>query len=147
MAAKLHDTDALVRLSRRTLWFALVFILLLGVTGVLSSVVDSRAAIGKVWELLPLVIAIGAIALKTSARGAFANPGNPALKVLRSDELRQASLHRAYRNGFIAMLILQPLLVLLLPWTSVVYQTAAMACASVTAGAAIVLGSLLYYDR
>jgi hypothetical protein len=61
--------------------------------------------------------------------------------------LRQASLHRAYRNGFIAMLILQPLLVLLLPWTSVVYQTAAMACASVTAGAAIVLGSLLYYDR
>jgi hypothetical protein len=64
-----------------------------------------------------------------------------------TDELRQASLHRAYRNGFIGILILQPLLVLLLPWTPVVYPAAVMACASVTTGAVIVLGSLLYYDR
>jgi hypothetical protein len=37
MAATLHDTEALVRLSRRHLWFALVMILLLGITGMLAS--------------------------------------------------------------------------------------------------------------
>jgi hypothetical protein len=150
MAAKIHDTDALVRLSRRNLWFALVMILLLGITGVLASgVIESRAATAaaKVWILLPLVISIGVIALKTAAKGAFANPIDPALTAVMSDELRQASLQRAYRNGFMGILILQPLLVLLLPWTSVVYPSAVMACATVTAGAVIVLGSLLYYDR
>jgi hypothetical protein len=40
-----------------------------------------------------------------------------AMKAMRKDELRQASLSRAWRNGFFAMLGAQPVLALGLTWS------------------------------
>jgi hypothetical protein len=63
------------------------------------------------------------------------------------DELRQASLHRAYRNAFMLMLVLQPVLAIAVTTVAVASPAAIMACATAVAGAVTMLGSLLYYDR
>jgi hypothetical protein len=68
-----------------------------------------------------------------------------ALEAMRKDELRQASQQRAYRNGFFAMLLLQPLLGVTLYGSPA--GAAIATAASVTVGAVTVLGSLLWHDR
>jgi hypothetical protein len=143
-------TDLLVQLSRRNLWVALTLLVLLGANAIaVVAFPESKAAAvaNKLMMLLPVMIAIAVAALRASERGASTAPSNPAMKAILHDELRQASLARAYRNGFMAMMLVQPLLALMLTWTSVASPAALMAGASVLIGAAVFLASFLYYDR
>lgn len=143
-------TEWLVHLARRDLWAALTLLVLLGAIALaVVAFPESMAAAmaHKLLMLLPVIIAIAVVALRASGRGASPSPSNPAMKAILHDELRQASLARAHRNGFMAMLLLQPLLAWMLTWTSVAHPAASMAGASVLTGAAVFLASFLYYDR
>jgi hypothetical protein len=99
---------------------------------------------GKVlWTVLPSIIAVTAASLHRMYKRVDAR----ALKAVRKDELRQASLSRAWRNGFFAVLGLQPVLALGLAWSGAADGIALMAAGTVTIGAVTVLASLLWYDR
>jgi hypothetical protein len=142
MAEKINDIDAAARMSQRQLLGVLMLVLLLGVAvlwsfGLLGNGKESPG----IMIVMPVLFIVAIGALQRSARRIDAQ----ALDAMRKDELRQASLHRAYRNGFFAMLILQPLLGVALYDTSA--GAAIMAAASVTLGAVTVLASLLWQDR
>jgi hypothetical protein len=144
MAEKINDIDAAARMGQRQLLGVLMVVLLLGVSvvlsfGLLGNEEGSRSRIPmSVMPVLIIVIvtALGRKEMRLDAR---------TLDAMRKDELRQASLNRAYRNGFFAMLILQPPLGVALYDTS--FGAAIMAAASVTLGAVTVLASLLWQDR
>jgi Na+/H+ antiporter NhaC len=134
MAEQATPIDAAARMSHRHLLAALGIVLLLGAAALLD---------GRLWMALPLVITITVAALYSMGKRVDAR----ALEAVRKDELRQASLSRAWRNGFFAVLGLQPMLALGLGWSGAADAAALMAAASATIGAATVLASLLWYDR
>jgi hypothetical protein len=145
------DLERVVRASRRQLALALVLIVIYGGASlVMLTVPDSGAAqlARKLWTMLPVVVSIVAAgSLYLSSRGASMKPSNPALKAIRNDELRQASQHRAYRNGFFVLLVAQPVMAVLLATYPVHSPLAVMAAAGALLGATAFLASLLYYDR
>jgi bacteriorhodopsin len=144
------DLEHLVHVSRRSLWVALGIILLCGLAGlVLLALPDTSVArmAKNLMMMLPLVIVIALAGLRLTAKGVSMNPANPGLKAIRNDELRQASLHKSYRNGFFTLMLSQPLLATLLTLMPGAHPVAVMADAGSLAGAAAFLGSLLYYDR
>jgi hypothetical protein len=148
MAEQLTPIDAAARVSRRHLLGALGLVLLLGLAALLSFGPAAAARAGHaLWMLLPVMIAITAVALRGTGKPVDAR----ALDAVRNDELRQASLQRAWRNGFFAVLALQPALALGLVWSGAAdgaaHCAALMAAAAVTVGTATVLASLLWYDR
>jgi hypothetical protein len=144
MAEKLTSIDAAARMSHRHLMAALGLVLLMGVAALLGFAGAGAARSGgMLWMVLPVIIAITAAAL----RGMDKRIDPRALEAVRRDELRQASLQRAWRNGFFAVLGLQPALALAFTWSGAANTAALMAAASATAGAATVLVSLLWYDR
>lgn len=131
MSSQLQDeVEPAVRYSRRSLWFALAVVLLLGAAAVLTA----RGGDTTLFSLLPVLIVIGAAALGRPGSG-------PEMKALASDELRQFSLGHAWRNGFLAVLVVQPLLA----WQAA--SPSLMATVTATAGVLAVLASLLWYDR
>jgi hypothetical protein len=140
-----HDHERLIALSRRQLWFALLAVLVIGTaaTGLLAFPGAEPAALAtRLFSLLPvaLVIAIAALRLRGGASSA-------SMQALVNDELRQASQHRASRNGFIAVLAAQALLAPALALLSMPNQLALMAVLTIVAGVAVFLASLLYHDR
>lgn len=140
-----HDQDKLIALSRRQLWFALGAVLVLGAAATCLLAFPHSAAPAKVFSLLPVAIVLAVAGLKIGAgRGA---PTSSEVWALVDDELRQASLHRASRNGFLAVLAAQALLAPVLAWLSTAYPVALMAVLTIATGVAVFLGSVLYYDR
>lgn len=134
MAAQMHeDVEAGVVFSRRSLWFALAVVALLGVAAV-ATLAGHNGMGTRLFYLLPVVIVIGAAGLGRSA-------GRAQMRLLASDELRQFSLGRAYRNGFFAALAAQPLLAWGAPTPAV------MAAATVTLAVLAALASVLWFDR
>jgi hypothetical protein len=95
----------------------------------------------------PIIDVLAAAGLKASARGARTNPSDPAMKALLNDELRQHSMKLAYRNGFFAVLLAQPLLALAPTWIQVAHPVPLMACLTIVAGVVVMTASLLYFDR
>jgi hypothetical protein len=148
--ANLNESDVLIRYSRRSLWTALTLILLLG-AGAVGSIgfpgTEVAVMANRLWLSLPIVIVIAVAALKSSAKGARTDPSSPGMKAILNDELRQDSLNRAYRNAFGAILTMQPLLAMAQLWTAFANPAPLMACMTVMAGVAVMLASLLYYDR
>jgi uncharacterized membrane protein len=144
MAMQPTSIDSAVRMSHRHLLAALGFIMLLGLAALLSLSGFEANHAGKVlWTVLPVIITIVAASLHGMNKRVDAR----ALKAVRNDELRQASLSRAWRNGFFAVLGLQPVLALGLVWSGSTHDVALMAAGAVTIGTATVLASLLWYDR
>jgi hypothetical protein len=146
----LNEADALVRYSRRGLWITLALISLLGAWAVASiGFPDSEAAAfaRRLSLLLPIFIVIAAAALKSSARGARTDPSGPAMKAMLNDELRLASLNRAYRNGFFGVMAAQPVLALAPTWIAVAHPVSMMACLTAVIGVVVVVASMLYHDR
>jgi hypothetical protein len=133
MAEETTSIDAAVRMSHRHLLAALALVLLMGVAALLNA--------GILWIVLPVIITITAASLRSVSKRVDAR----ALEAVRKDELRQASLSRAWRNGFFAVLALQPALSLIL--SDAANAAAMMAAAAITIGTATVLASLLWYDR
>jgi hypothetical protein len=141
LAEELNSIETAVRMSHRHLMAALGLVLFIGLAAVLSLSGAATARPGSVlWTVLPVVIAITAASMrgvkKVDAR---------ALDAVRKDELRQAGQSRAWRNGFFAVLGLQPVLALALDGNA--NAAALMAAGSVTIGTAAMLASLLWYDR
>ncbi len=147
MAEETTPIDAAARMSHRHLLAALVIVSALGFTAVLSFTSAEGDAAKILWRVMPVMIAVTAASLYRSYRRVDVR----ALESVRKDELRQASLARAWRNGFFAVLGLQPLLALFLAgsaWgTNNGHGIALMAAATVCVGAATVHTSLLCYDR
>jgi hypothetical protein len=136
--------DTAARISHRQLLTALGLLLLLGLAALLGLGEGATAqAGGALWKALPLVIVITVAALHRMGKRVDAR----ALEAVRKDELRQASLQRAWRNGFLAVLFLQPVLALGLTWSGAAHGVALMAAVTATLGAATVLASLLWHDR
>jgi hypothetical protein len=141
MPDKINDIDAAARMSHRQLLGALMVLLLLLVSVLWSYGVFGNKASTVPMSIMPVLMIVAIAALKREGGRIDAR----ALDAMRKDELRQASLHRAYRNGFFAMLLLQPLLGVTLYGSPA--GAAIVTAASVTVGAVTVLASLLWHDR
>ena len=144
MTEQATPIDHAVHMSHRHLMAALGLLLLLGVAALLGF--GEGAAVqagGAMWKALPLIIIIMVAALHRMGKRVDAR----ALESVRKDDLRQASLQRAWRNGFLAVLFLQPVLAPGLAWSGAAHGVALMAAVTVTLGATTVLASLLWYDR
>lgn len=143
----LNQSELLVLHSRRQLWVSLGLILLMGIAALaLNFDPESNLAVvaSKLFVFFPVFIVMAIAALRRP--GMRSDPADPAMKMILSDELRQTSLQRAYRNGFFVMLFAQPLLGLGL--TVFAVNTIWLACfLSLLAGALVFLASVLYYDR
>jgi hypothetical protein len=144
------DSDAFVRRSHLGLGIALGLVVLLG-AGALALPLwpDSAASAyaGNAATLLPIAIAIAVGVLLRPVAGSSRSATGQAMKAVLNDELRQQSQNRAYRNGFIAVLVLQPLLAMLAAYTSAAHPAALMASATAALGVIVVLASILWYDR
>lgn len=144
------ESDLLVKLSRRSLWVAMVFLAVLGTYAVLINLYPDSAAAAlaeRLFMLLPIALVIVIAALRSSLKGASADPGAPAMKAVLGDELRQQSLNRACRNGLFAVLLAQPLMAMLLGVAYLPYPVVLMASATALIGVGTVLASMLAYDR
>ena len=135
-------TDALIRLSRRSLWTAFLLIAAIGATGILQLLAPASQAGQKLAMLLPVFIVMAVVGLRRIAR-----PDAVGMAIVLADELRHIALGRAYRNGLVAVLVLQPLLAVALATAGVVNALPVMAAATALAGALAFLGSFLYFDR
>lgn len=149
MPASKDDVAARARFARHGLWAALVLIVLLGVDGLLLNVQPAGPAshyFGKAMLLLPLAIVLAVAALRSS-NGARIGTSSAAARVVRDDELRQLALQRAFRGGFLAMLLCQPAALAWFAWAPLAHEAAIMAVTTVLAGVVVFLGSLLLHDR
>lgn len=145
-----HGVDALVRHSRWSLMLALVLIVSLGV-GVCAVLLwptgAFAASAGQGGKLLPIaIIILVGLGLRSASKASF-NLSDARTQAVLNDELRQSALNRAYRNAFVTILALQPLLACGLTYLAPAYPVALMAAISVTAGAGVLLTSILCYDR
>ncbi len=145
-----NTTELLEQYSRRGLWVALALLLLLGGYAITINVFPDSAAAAmadKAFSMLPIVIVIAVAAMRTSLKGVSADPRSAAMKAVLNDELRQVSLQRAYRNGFVAVLLAQPVMVMLVHWFALPHPVELMASCSAVVGVATLLVSVLYFDR
>lgn len=136
--------DVLERYSRRSLWTALFLVNVIGAVSVLTYLYP------RVWRLslvIPVATAIAAGALRSSAKGANVDPSSPGMKAIINDELFLASVHRAFRNAFLAVLALQPLLALVPELVAIARPAPMMAIFTIWFGMVVMISSVLYYDR
>ncbi len=150
MTRNLNEAEQLVRYSRRSLWTGLVLMLLIGTSAAAGlGFPDSEA--GSLFKRLaiplPILIVIAAAALKSSAKKARTDPSGAPMQAILNDELRVASVNRAYRNSFMGVMILQPLLAIALSLIVVAHPVALASCLTLMAGVVILLASILYHDR
>jgi hypothetical protein len=143
MAEQATPIDAAAHMSHRHLMAALTIVSMLGLAAVLSLTTAGGDAGRILWQVMPGILTVTAASLYRSYKRVDVR----ALKAVRNDELRQASLSRAWRNGFFAVLGLQPVLALGLTWSGAAYGVALMAAITTCVGAAVVHTSLLWYDR
>lgn len=146
----LTENDELVRYSRRSLWTGLVLILLFGVPAALSIGFPDTAAgtlFKELSNVLPIVIVIAVAAVKSSAKRARTDPSGRAMQAILYDELRVASVNRAYRNAFMGVMVLQPVLSVWLTRSAIANPLALSTCVTLLFGVVLLLASILYYDR
>jgi hypothetical protein len=142
-----NEAEIVQRYSRRSLWTGLLLFLLVGAAAAFSLAAPETHAFGLLAKSLPIIIVCAVAGLKVSAKGARIKLSARAMKALQNDELRQQSLKLAYRNGFFAVLLAQPLLALAPSWIEVAYPVPLMACLTLVTGVVVMMASLLYYDR
>jgi len=142
------NEDRLLRASRISLWWALVFVAVIGAAmsvvllGGGRAVVATRFGLG----LLPVAIAIACAAIGSTFR-LRDKASRDAMRVLMNDELRQHALAKGYRNAFAATLCAGAALTPALAIFEVVQPAAILFVATATTGIVALLGSVLYYDR
>jgi hypothetical protein len=145
-----NDSELLVKISHRSLWLALALLLVLGAYAVIINLFPFGAAAqmaGKLALLLPISIVVAIGALRSSQKGWSADPNSKPMRAVLNDELRQQSVHRACRNGLLAVLLIQPVMGVVLTVVTVPHPVVLMASFTLVAGVATVLGSVLAYDR
>jgi hypothetical protein len=143
MAEQTSSIDAAVRVSHRHLMAALLVIFALGLAAVLSLTTAGGDAGKILWRVMPVILTVTAASLHRMVK----RVDTRAIKAMRNDELRQASLARAWRNGFFAVLGAQPLLGFGLTWSGATHGIGLMMAGTVCIGAAAALTTLQWYDR
>lgn len=138
-------SESLVAYSHRSLWIALVFVVLTGAI-MIKLVLSPGGSITPLAVMIPIAVPIMVAALRVRG-GKLAEQNPDMMKSIQYDELRQHSLNLACRNGFIAALVCQPVLGFALTVAAIPSPLAVMAALTVTVSTAVVLGSVLYYDR
>lgn len=136
--------DVLERYSRRSLWTLLLLIIVIGAFAALSYFYPEASRMSIV---IPVLTVIAVAVLRSSAKGADVDPSSPGMKAIINDELRQASMHRAFRNAFIAVLMLQPLLVFAPEWIAIARPAPMMAIVTIWFGMLVMVASVLFHDR
>jgi len=137
------QTERLVRFSRRQLWFALVFLLVLGASQLAGLFVTLHVPVAA---SVAIAVALGAWnPLKT--RDIDFSSTSPAMRALRNDELRQQAQAKAFRNGFFVLLAWPPLCAFGLTWLGVANPLPAVVAGGAWLGAVVFLASLLWHDR
>ena len=136
--------DVLERYSRRSLWTLLFLIIVIGAFAALSYFYP---AVSSMSIVIPVLTVIAVAALRTSAKGADVNPSSPGMKAIINDELRQASMHRAFRNAFLAVLAVQPVLAFAPELVAIARPAPVMAIFTIWFGMMVMISSVLYYDR
>lgn len=144
MTDKLSAVDGAARASHRQLLVVLGLLLVLSVAALLQFGSPSLAASGHVlWKVMPEVIITVVVVLY----GIGKRIDKRSMTAVRNDELRQVSLQRAWRNGFLVMLGAQPIIAVVFAGISIDHEVAAVAVVNVVAGSLTMLASLLWYDR
>jgi hypothetical protein len=144
MSSTPHDqTERLVQFSRRQLWLALTFLLLLGAAHLLG--LFGHTAIPAV-AMVPILVAVF-FGTAYKSGGIHARSDSAAMKALRNDELRQLAQAAAFRNGFFALLAFPPACAFLLTWLGTANPLPVVVGGSVWLGAVVFLSSLLWHDR
>ena len=141
------EAEILQRYSRRSLWTGLVVFLLIGVTAAFSLASPETNAFSLLAKSLPIILVCAFAGLRAPIKGTRFKPSAREMKALQNDELRQQSLKLAYRNGFFAVLLAQPLLALAPSWIEVAHPVPLMACLTLINGVVVMIASLLHYDR
>jgi putative transcriptional regulator len=80
----LPHTDALVRLSRRSLWTAFILLALIGAAGMSQLLSPASQTVHHLRLLLPIFPVIGAVSLRRVP--------NAGMQIVLADELRQVAL-------------------------------------------------------
>lgn len=138
-------SESLVAYSHRSLWIALVFVVLTGAI-MIRLVLSPGGDVTTLAVMIPIAVPIMVAALRVRG-GKLAEENPEVMKSIQHDELRQHSLHLACRNGFVAALVCQPVLAFALTVAAIPSPLVIMAAMTVTVSTAVVLGSVLYYDR
>ena len=142
-----NEAEILQRYSRRSLWIGMLLVLLIGAAASPSLAFPNTEVFRYLATWLPIFTVCALFGLKRSAKGLRATPSAHAMKELMNDELRQQSLKLAYRNGFFAVLLVQPLLALAPMSIEVAYPAPFTACLTIITGVVVAIASLLYFDR
>ena len=144
MPDQISAIDVAVRTSRRQLLVAFGLLLFFSIAALMGFGTSSLAAAGHaMWMVMPMVITTAVAVLY----GIGKYVDQRSIAAVRNDEVRQASLQRAWRNGFFAMLIAQPMIAVSFVWIAVSHEVAVMAAVTIVTGSLTALASLLWYDR
>lgn len=144
------ESERLVKFSRRGLWIALALLVVLGAYAVVMNVFptsDMAVVANRLAGILPIVIVMLLAAPRSSLKGASTDPRSLKMSAVLDDELHKHALNLAYRNGLVAVLLVQPLLALLLISWPLAQPVVLLASSTALAGVCAVLCSLLIYDR
>ncbi|WLI88169.1 hypothetical protein Q4S45_15685 [Massilia sp. R2A-15] len=147
---ELNEIDRLAHYYRSALWTALSVVVCMGAFAIaLLGFPDTQAGglARTIWPMLTIVCVIAVGGLQAAKKKADIDPMGNAVESMLGDELYKASLNRAYRNGFFGVLIAQFLLIAASVWIGFAQPVATTACATLVAGVAVTLLSLLFYDR
>jgi hypothetical protein len=142
MAEHTTPIEDAARMSHRHLMGGLLIVFMLGLAAVLSLISTGDAG-QALLRVIPVLVALAAASLQRM----YKRVDTRAMKAMRNDELRQASLARAWRNGFFAVLGAQPLLGFGLTWSGAAHGIGLMMAGTVCIGTAVALTTLQWYDR
>ena len=133
------EQETVERFSRRSLWVALIIVLLLGAFA--FATLAGAGLPGWTGALLTIAISVAVVALGKM-------PGSPkAQRASQQDELHRQSVAMAQRDALIAVLVAQPLCAYVTTQASLPSAPALMACATLTLGSVVLLASILLRDR
>lgn len=140
-------TDQLIHASRTMLWLALIVVILLGVIALAINLFPESGLgnrLQQFLQILPIFIIAGIFSVRK--KGLRSAPNDSAMKAVLEDELRIASVQRAYRFGFMSVLLAQPVLAVLLQFTEQ-NNVWIMSSMSLTLGLCVFIATTLILDR
>jgi len=140
-------TDQLIHASRTMLWLALIVVALLGAIALIINLFPESGSgnrLQQFLQILPIFIIAGICSVQK--KELKLDPNNSAMKTVLEDELRVASVQRAYRYGFMSVLFAQPVLAVLLQFTQK-NNVWIMSSISLTLGVSVFIATTLILDR
>ncbi|MES2901820.1 MAG: hypothetical protein V4723_18990 [Pseudomonadota bacterium] len=142
----LRNLDEVVAHSRRSFWMLLIMFLIFTTSALLLSISGTASTFGAAMlRLTPVFIAVFMGVAGSGMVGSKENKA--AFKAIAADELRMQSLNGAYRVGFFAALIAQPVLAVLATSMGVVHPLGFMVAGTIGLSMLCFLGTFLWLDR